>query len=260
MSDATGVRYLWGYRDLVRNLVAKEIKVKYMGAWLGFAWSMANPLVVSLMYLVVFTYVFPSGQPHYALYMITGLIHWILFSNVATQSPETLVQNAGLLKKIYFPRLLVPVAGLLTNLMLWIGALGVYVAIFPFMGGTFSVAQLTYPFYLALYLIFLWGMSLVLCTLYVDFRDLKHLVEVGIQVLFWATPIVYPMSRVPGKLYYVLMASPMVEFIQIFHDIFYRDQLPSLPLSVAFLAWTLAITMLGLWMFERRVADLIERL
>ncbi|HYW76127.1 MAG TPA: ABC transporter permease [Gammaproteobacteria bacterium] len=260
MSEATGIQYLWGYRDLVRNLVAKEIKVKYMGAWLGFAWSLANPLVVSLMYLVVFTYVFPSRQPHFPLYMVTGIIHWFLFGDVAVQSPEILVQNAGLLKKIYFPRLLIPVASLLTNLVLWIGALAIYTGLFPFMGGHFTAAQLAYPFYLVLYLVFLWGLSLILCTLYVDFRDLKHLVEVGIQVLFWATPIVYPLSRVPHKLYDVMMLSPMTEIIQIIHDLFYKGHLPSLRLTGMFVAWTIIVTAVGLWIFNRRAGELIERL
>jgi len=260
MSEAAGIQYLWGYRDLVRNLVAKEVKVRYMGAWLGFAWSLANPLVVSLMYLVVFTYVFPSGQPHYALYLITGFIHWILFSNVAMQSPEILVQNSGLVKKIYFPRLLIPIASLFTNLVLWIGALAVYLAIFPLLGGRFSVVQLAYPFYFALYLVFLWGLSLILSTLYVDFRDLKHLVEVAIQVLFWGTPIIYPLTRVPHELRYFILASPLAEFIQIFHALFYWNRLPSLELTLAFGLWAAVATILGVWMFQRQVTHLIERL
>jgi len=260
MANATGIGRLWSYRDLVRNLVAKDVKVRYMGAWLGFAWSMVNPLVITLMYLVIFTYVFPSSQPHFSLYLVTGIIHWILFNQVAVESTEALVSNAGLLKKIYFPRLLIPVARLLTNLMLWIGAIGVYIVVYPLLGGHFSLVQLAYPVYLGIYLVFLWGISLILCTLYVDFRDLKHLVEVAIQVLFWSTPIVYPFTRVPERLHTLMLMSPLVEFTRIFQNLFYLDKLPNLKLTAAFVGWTIIVTVLGLWLFNRRVSGLIERL
>ncbi|EQD65029.1 O-antigen ABC transporter, permease protein, partial [mine drainage metagenome] len=161
---------LWSYRHLVANLVRKDIRVRYMGAALGFAWSLANPLVITIMYLLVFTYVFPSNQPDYPLFMVTGMIHWTLFSQVTVQSSDLLVANSGLVKKIYFPRLLVPTANLLTNLTLWIGAFAIYLTLFAMvLGGHFAVIQLLYPLYLALFLVVVWGLSLFLCTLFVHF-------------------------------------------------------------------------------------------
>lgn len=262
--SATGaissVSMLWRYRDLVRNLVAKEIKVRYMGAALGFIWSLVNPVVITLMYLVIFTYIFPSAQPHYALFLVTGVVHWTLFSQVTSQSCEILVNNSGLLKKIYFPRLLVPLSSVMVNLSLWLAALTVYLIFFPILGGKFSWVLLIYPAYLLLFFLFVWGMSMILSTLYVDFRDIKHLVEVALQVLFWCTPIVYELGRVPERFRQILLLSPLAEFTVVFQTIFYHGHIPSLKITAAFIIWTAMSVGLGLWLFNRRVPELVERL
>ncbi len=251
---------LWRYRDLVRNLVLKDIKVRYMGAALGFAWSLANPIVITFMYLMIFTYIFPSTQPHFPLFLVTGIVHWTLFSQVIGQSCEVLVANSGLIKKIYFPRLLIPVASVLVNLVLWLAALGVYLVFYPLLGGKFSLVLFVYPLYLLLFVAFIWGLTLILSTLYVEFRDLKHLIEVALQVLFWATPIIYEVGRVPRHIQEVMILSPLAEFTIIFQQIFYANKLPSLNITMAFFAWTVVVVGLGLWLFNRRVPESVERL
>ena len=258
--SAGGVATLWRYRDLLRNLVAKEIKVRYMGAALGFAWSLANPIVLTLMYLVVFTYIFPSAQPHYALFLVTGVLHWTLFSQVVSQSCEILVQNSGLLKKIYFPRLLVPLSSVMVNLTLWSAALAVYLVFFSILGGHFSLVLLLYPFYIVCFFLFVWGLGMILATLYVDFRDIKHLVEVSLQVLFWATPIVYQISKVPERFRQIALISPLAEFTVIFQNIFYENHVPSATVTILFMIWTAVTLGVGLWLFNRRVPELVERL
>lgn len=251
----------WDYRDLVRNLVAKEIKIRYQGAALGFAWSLMNPLMITLMYLVVFTYVFPSKLPHYPLFMVVGIIHWNLFSLLVMQSSELLVGNGDLLKKIYFPRLLVPLSNLLVNATLWFMALGILFVFFVPLGGSWHLDLLLYPFYLLLFLGFTFGIMLTLSVLYVDFRDLKHLVEIFIQLLFWATPIIYPLSRIHHPLIVSLMKlSPFAEFSLIFQSLFWANTLPSWKLTVGFLLWTVLSLAVGLTLFYRRGARLIERL
>jgi lipopolysaccharide transport system permease protein len=254
-------RRWWSYRDLVRNLVSKEIKVRYQGAALGFAWSLMNPLMITLMYLVVFTYVFRSNLPHYPLFMVVGIIHWNLFSMLVMQSSELLVGNADLLKKIYFPRLLVPFSNLLVNATLWLMALGVLLVLYKPLGGVWHWGLLLYPFYLLMFLGFTFGVMLVLSVLYIDFRDIKHLVEVFIQLLFWGTPIIYPITRIPYPIVQELMKlSPFAEFSLIFQDIFWRNVVPSWQITLAFSGWTCLALAIGLGLFYRRGAKLIERL
>ena len=254
------LRGWWEYRDLLYNLVRKDIEVRYQGAALGFAWSLMNPLVVTAMYLFIFTYVLPSNQPHFALYLVTGVVHWTLFSNLVLQAPELLTANAGLLQKIRFPRLLVPASNLLLNLVLWAMALVVFFSLYLPLGGQFNLILLAYPVYLLLFIGFSFGLMLVLSVLYVDFRDLKHLIEVAMQVLFWATPIVYSFDLIPAHLRLLFAASPLTEFTLIFQDLFWAGRLPSEHLTLAFAGWTLASLTLGLTVFYRRSAQLIERL
>ncbi len=254
------LRGWWEYRDLLYNLVSKDIKVRYQGAALGFAWSLMNPLVVTAMYLFIFTYVMPSSQPHFALYLVTGIVHWTLFSSLVMQAPELLTANAGLLQKIRFPRLLVPASNLLLNLVLWAMALVVFFSLYLPMGGRFNLVLLAYPVYLLLFIGFSFGLMLVLSVLYVEFRDLKHLVEVAMQVFFWGTPIVYSFDLIPAHLRLLFAASPLTEFTLIFQDLFWAGRLPSEPLTLAFVGWTLASLTLGLTVFYRRSAWLIERL
>lgn len=250
----------WDYRDLLYNLVSKDIKVRYQGAALGFAWSLMNPLIITAMYLFIFSYVLPSKQPHFALYLVTGIIHWTLFSNLIMQAPELLTANAGLLQNIRFPRLLIPASNLLLNLVLWAMALFVFLCLYLPLGGHFGWVLLAYPAYLILFIGFCFGLMLVLSVLYVDFRDMKHLIEVAVQVLFWATPIVYDFNLIPGHLRWFFAASPLTEFTRIFQDLFWAGRLPSPHLTLAFIFWTVASLTLGLSIFHRRSAQLIERL
>ena len=110
----------WRYRDLVRNLVTSNLKVRYQGAALGFLWSLGNPLALILLYYFVFTHVFRSDLPNYILYLVVGVLHFNLFSQTVSQSCESLTGAAGLLQKIYFPRILIPTATVLFNLVLWV--------------------------------------------------------------------------------------------------------------------------------------------
>lgn len=251
----------WSYRDLVQNLVSKEIKIRYQGAVLGFAWSLMNPLMITLMYLVVFTYVFRSNLHHYALFMIVGILHWNLFALLVNQSSDLLVGNADLLKKIYFPRLLVPFSNLLVNAALWLMALGILLLLYMPLGGTWHLGLLLYPFYFLLFLGFTFGIMLSLSILYVDFRDLKHLVEVFVQLLFWATPIIYPISRIHQPTIQTLVKiSPFAEFSLIFQGLFWGNVLPSWKITASFFGWTVLSLAVGLSLFYRRGSQLVERL
>ena len=250
----------WAYRDLVRNLVVKDVKVRYMGATLGFAWSLVNPLFMILIYLFVFTLVFKPPLPNFPLYLVSGMIHWVFFSQTLSQSADVLVANANLLKKVRFPRAMVTIASVLTNLMLWLAALAVLLAVMPLLGGHYSVALLTYPLYLALLVLFSWGLCLLVSSFYVEFRDIKHLIEVALQVMFWATPIVYSFDMLPPIVQQCLQWSPLTMFVTIFHRIFYDSAVPSWRLTAGFAGWALLAVLLGVLAFRSRIGRAVEEL
>lgn len=257
---SNGLRGLVAYGDMLKNFVRKDIQVRYQGAALGFLWSLINPLVMIGLYVFVFSVVFKSALPHYPLYLMAGLLHWNLFSQITAQSCDTLLANAGLVKKIYFPRLLVPISSVIFNVVLWLLAIVLLFILYPFLGGKAHLSLLAYPFALSLFLIFTFGVTLILSVLNVLFRDLKHLVDVALLFLFWVTPIVYQYQRIPPHLREIFALSPLVEYILIFRGILYTGQLPSWHIMLAALTWTVGSISMGLFVFNRYADSLVEHL
>ncbi|MGE0049307.1 MAG: ABC transporter permease [Acidithiobacillus sp.] len=260
MSRSSRLAHYWQYRDLVRNLVAKDLKVRYQGAVLGFLWSLGNPLALILLYYFVFTHVFRSDLPHYILYLVIGVLHYNLFSQAVSQSCESLTSAAGLVQKIYFPRILVPTASLLFTLTLWIVAIMILVVLYPFLGGVYHWGLLLYPLALGLFLAFIWGIVLTFSVLQVELRDLKHLVDIALMAGFWFTPIGYDINILKPGTREIISLNPLTQFMDIFHALLYAGTLPSLLTVLIAIGWTLATLSVGMFVFHRKARHLVEDL
>ncbi|OAP91762.1 ABC transporter permease [Acidithiobacillus ferrooxidans] len=250
----------WRYRDLVRNLVVKDLKVRYQGAALGFMWSLGNPLSLIILYDIVFTHIFRSDLKNYVLYLVVGVLHYNLFSMTITQSCESLTGSAGLLQKIYFPRILIPTASLIFNLVLWVVAIIVLVILYPILGGVYYWGLLLYPLALMLYIAFIWGIVLTFSVLNVEYRDLKHFVEIAMMFLFWLTPIVYDPTTLHPDAQDIISANPLTQFFDIFHAILYLGQMPRWQSVTIALVWTGASLSVGMIIFQRKARHLVEDL
>ena len=248
------------YVDLLRNLVVKEVRVRYMGAWLGFAWSLANPLLTTLTYYVVFTFILPTGQPRFALYVVTGVLHWGLLSQLVGRSGDWFLDNGGLLRKMRFPHLLVPLANFVAGLSFWLVALAIFFALYPVLGGEGHLALLLYPFYLAAFVVFVAGVCLALSVCQVFFRDVKHLADVALGLLFWATPIVYRIDAVPEAVARWIRWNPLVSFFDAFHALLYVGRRPSLETTAEVAVSAVAALAVGVACYRRQADRLVERL
>ena len=259
-ASAVGIGRYWQYRDLVRNLVTMNLKVRYQGAALGFLWSLGNPLALIALYDIVFTHIFRTDLRDYVLYLVIGVLHFNLFAMTVTQSCESLTGSAGLLQKIYFPRILIPAASLLFNLVLWAVAIFVLVALYPFLGGVYHWGLLLYPFALLFYIAFIWGLVLAMSVLQVEFRDLKHLIEIAMMALFWLTPIVYDPSTLHPDVRTVIDLNPLTQFFDLFHALLYQGVLPQWSNVLAAGVWTLVSLAVGMTLFRRKARMLVEEL
>lgn len=257
---ATGLARYWQYRDLVRNLVAKDLKVRYQGAALGFLWSLGNPLALIILYDIVFTHIFRTELRNYVLYLVIGVLHFNLFAMTVTQSCESLTGSAGLLQKIYFPRILIPAASLLFNLALWLVGIFVLVVLYPFLGGVYHWGLLLYPAALLLYIAFIWGLVLTFSVLNVEFRDIKHLIEIAMMFLFWLTPIVYDPNTLRPDIRAVIDINPLTQFFDLFHAVLYQGVLPQWTNILAAGVWTLVSLVVGMTLFRRKARKLVEEL
>ena len=250
----------FAYADLVRNLVVKEIRIRYMGAWLGFAWSLANPLLTTLVYYVVFTFIMPTGQPRYALYIVAGVVHWGLLTQLVGRSGDWFIDNGALLRKMRFPHLLIPVANFLAGLSFWLVALTIFFALFPLLEGQWHPAMLLYPFYLFVFLVLIAGLCLTLSVAQVFFRDTKHLAEVTLGILFWMTPIVYRTDGVPEAVVQVIRWNPVAPFFNCLHAMLYDGTWPGANDTWSAIGWAIASMSIGLLCYRAQADRLVERL
>lgn len=230
-----------------------------MGAVLGFAWSLGNPLVVILTYYVVFTWILPTNQDRFALHLVTGVVHWMLFAQIAQQSCDWLIRNQNLIRKIRFPRLLLPISGVATVGVFWLVAMVVYAATFPLLGGVVTRAIAWYPVVVVSYVALIVGLGLILSVLQVVVRDTRHLVDVLIPLLFWFTPIVWMTSSLPPGVAELVAYNPLAPYFDSFTGILHDGVVPHTSNLVVCMALGAGVLAVGLAVF-RRVDGLVEHL
>jgi lipopolysaccharide transport system permease protein len=227
MTLGATVMSLYGYRELLKNLVIKDLKLKYRGSVFGFLWSMVNPLLMIIVYTVAFTYILRAPSEGFVFKLILGVLAWTFFANSAAMSTGAIVDNAGLLKSVFFPRAILPIASVLFNLSQYMLTMAVFLPVMILWYHVpLSAPMVLFPVFLALQVLFTIGIALVLATGTAFFRDVRHLLEVALSVLFWTTPIVYEIRQVPERLRLIILMSPMSPFVVAYQRLFYYREWP----------------------------------
>lgn len=202
------------YLYLITVMAITDFKVKYDNSALGYFWSLLKPLLMFGTLYLVFSVFVRWNVENYKLYLLLGIILWNFLAEVTLNSMVLLEGKASIIKKIYFPRWIVVIASSLTSLLTLLLNMGVFFIFFIFSGAPFHASA----FLLVLYLVELYilsvGAALLLCALYPKFRDIHHIWEVFVQLGFWVTPIIYPISIVPQKYHAFIFINPMAKIIQ----------------------------------------------
>lgn len=247
------------YRTLLRKLVLKDLKLKYRGSVLGFLWSLVNPLVMIAVYSLAFRYILRNATEGFVFLVLIGILAWTFFSNAAMMSTGAIADSGALLKSVFFPRAILPIATVLFNFSQY---LLMAVVFLPVMMIAFrvplSAPLLAYPVFLALQVIFTIGVALILATGTTFFRDVRHLLEVALAVLFWTTPIVYELSQVPPRFRLALLASPVASYVVAYKDIFFYRRWPDPAVWTFAIAYAIIAFAIGaalLLAFEDRFAE-----
>jgi lipopolysaccharide transport system permease protein len=259
---APRLRDLWAYRELLYFLVWRDLKVHYKQTALGVAWVVLQPLVATLIFTAIFGYFvrLPSGDLPYPVFAFSGFLLWGYFAGVLTRSGTSLVNNAHLITKVYFPRLLVPLAGTLNGLIDLLVGVVVLMFFMPFFGVIPSFTILTLPLFVVLALVSSLGVSLWLSALDVQFRDVKHVLPFLVQVWMYATPIIYPSTMIPASLRPVYGLNPMVGAVEGFRwAITGRGELPVLLVVISAVVGLLFLVSGAMFFrrIERTFADTI---
>jgi len=208
---------LWRYRELVGNLVMRDLKVRYKNSVLGLAWSWLNPLLMMLVFTVVFT-VFnraPQDIPHYPVYILAGILPWNMFSASVVGATASIVSSSYLIKKVYFPREVLPLATVLSNVINFVLALPVFFVTAWILGVRLTPWVLLVPVVLLVQVIFSVGVGLILATLNVYYRDTQIIMEVLMLAWFFVTPIIWDVRTLPEMYWLVGIAWPLRRLVYI---------------------------------------------
>jgi lipopolysaccharide transport system permease protein len=211
-----GLDGLWDYRELLYFLVWRDVKVRYKQTAIGAAWAVLQPLVAMLIFTVIFGYFasIPSNGVPYPLFAFAALLPWNLFAQALTRGAASLVTNAHLLTKVYFPRVLIPVSAAMLPVVDFGVSLMALTGLMAWYGVAPSWRIATLPLFLGLAFLAAVGLSLILSPINVRYRDVGHVVPFLVQVWMYASPVVYPLSMVPERWRVLYSLNPMVGVIE----------------------------------------------
>jgi lipopolysaccharide transport system permease protein len=251
------VKKLFSYRELLFSLTKKELKVKYRGSVLGFFWSLLNPILTMLVYTFVFSIVLRGGIKQFAVFLICALLPFNFLSNSVNYGSGCIISNSNLVNKIYFPREIIPLSIVLSNLVNFFFELAALFIVLGIMGYKFYIYLYLLPVLIFIQFFLVVGMTFLVSALNVFFRDLQHLITIIMMVWFFGTPIIYPLSMVPEKYQVFLKINPMTIYADYYRNIFYYVKytesagFPSTVDTLAAVGITFLIFFVGYFVFKR---------
>jgi len=258
---ALDVREIWNYRELLWILTGRDIKVRYKQTALGVAWVILRPVLSVAIFTAVFGYLakIPSEGYPYPVFVLSALIPWTFFSSAVASSGNSLLGSAGLIGKIYFPRLIIPVASVGSSVVDFAIAAVFLLAVLPLFDVAWTLSLLWVPVLLLMVLCLALGVGTLFSALIVRYRDFVGLMGYLLQVWMYATPVVYPASLVPGPWRWILYLNPMAGLTEAFRAAFLGRPLEPGPLALSCVAsvGVLAVGAVYFAKVERRFADII---
>jgi ABC-2 type transport system permease protein/lipopolysaccharide transport system permease protein len=244
---------------VIQNLVIQELRVRYQRSVLGFFWTLLSPLLMMVILSWVFSVLF-SRIDHYAVYLFAGMVPWGLLNGTVNECAMCIIANEGLIRKIFVPKLVFPLARLLINLVTLVLSLGSLFLLLCPLGARLSLAMLLLPVALFLLAVFTLGLGLMVATANTFYRDCGHLVAVFLQAWYFATPILYRASDFPEAAQWRFRLNPAYYFIEIFQDILYYGLWPHFnSLLLAFLIATASLG-IGYVVFKSQEDKMVFRL
>ncbi|MBU3968014.1 MAG: ABC transporter permease [Euryarchaeota archaeon] len=243
--------YILEYKELIKNLVISDLKTKYSSSVLGFAWSMLNPLMMMIVLYFVFNSVFKMTQEHFALYILIGLTGWRFFAFGTTMAMYSIVGKASLVTKIYIPREILTFSSVISAL---ISSLLEFLVLIPLMfilGVSPTIYIVFFPVLHILFFLIIYGIALALASLFVFYRDINQIWDVLIQMGFFLSPIVYPLSLIPEKYLFYYMLNPITRMIEMYRDVLLYGKLPGLMDIGIVLIFGIVLFLFGSWLFRK---------
>lgn len=256
------VRQLIRYREAIRTLVVRDLKVRYSNSVLGVIWSLLSPLLMMLVLSLVFTFLVPSGIARYPVHVLVALLPWTFFSGATLGAVNSVVANGPLISRVYFPREILPVSSVLSNLVNFLLALLLLFVIVLVSRIPLGLSLLFLPVVILIQCLFSVGLGLFLSALNVFFRDTQQIMDVLMLAWFFLTPIIYPIDLISNQAlrWSILIVNPMASLVVSYRDILYAGGMPDLSLLGITTFECIALLALGYWFFAKHSPNFVEEL
>ena len=249
------------FRELIRNLVFKDLKLKYRGSLFGFLWSLMNPLLMLVVYMIAFTKIMEVRTEGFVFLLMLGIVAWTFFASSASMGAGAIVDNGGLLKTVHFPRAVLPISSVLFNLAQYLLTIAVFLPVMlivyhrPLRG-----VMLLFPVIVFMQVAMTIGLVLAISAGTAFFRDIRHFLEIALMVMFWTTPIIYDFQRIPKPWRWPVLLSPMSPFVLAYQQIFYYGRLPDPEVCIVGALYATVAFFGGFAIFTRVQHDFVEQI
>lgn len=254
------IKNLYNYRELLKSNIKKEIRGKYKGSFLGVLWSFINPLLQVAVYAIVFPYIMRIKTDNYLQYLIIGIIPWTFFTTVINQGMITVRMNAGIIKKVYFPREILPISVALSGLVNFFISCIIIVLFCVFGGIGISWHIVLLPVVAIIQFFFTLGLVFALSAINIYIKDVEYIVQFILNMLFYGTPILYSVELFPEKMRWLLYMNPLTEIIDFYRDIFMYHKLPAMMPILYLLGITFVVFVIGVLLFRKLEKGFAEEL
>ena len=252
------IKELIKYFELLKTSTQKEFRGRYKKSVLGVLWSCLNPLFQLIIYAIVLSFVLRQEIDNYVCFLIIALIPWNFLTSSINQSAVSIWANHNLIKKVYFPREILPISIVTSNCISFLISLLLVFAFIIFTGVGFSSVILLLPVIILIQYLFVLGLSLIVSSVTVYFRDLEHIVSVLLNMLFYLTPIVYSIDFIPTNYLVFFKLNPMYHIINVYRDVLYYQRIPDLLSFGMLLLVSIAFFIISYLIFaklEKRFAE-----
>lgn len=248
------------YREFLKTSILKEFRGKYKKSFLGILWSFLSPLFQLLIYAIVFPFILKNNIENYTVFLIVALMPWTFFNSTIIQSAACIVNNAGIVKKVYFPREILPISVTTSNLINFlITQFIVFIALIV-SGIGFSKAIIVFPIIVIIQYILQLGFAFIFSAITVYIRDVEYIINIFMMLMFYLCPIVYDANMIPAQFLKFFKLNPMFHIISFYRTILYYKEIPNMLEVGELFIVCIIILLLGYKIFKKLQKRFAEEL
>ena len=246
------VHEFWQYKDLLKLLVARDIKLKYRRSFLGYLWSILNPLMIMIVMTIVFSTMFSGNIENFPVYLFCGQLLFNFMNSSTNQAIYSITGNSALLKKTYVPKYIFTISKITSGMVDLLFSLGALLIVMIATGTKFTWYILLFPFVILQLYVFCIGLGLFLSQANVFFRDIQYIYNAVITAWMYLTPIVYPLDMLPEWLIWCIKhLNPMYFYVGQFRDLIHAGRMPGPAIIIAGVVTALVMFVFGIWSFSK---------